>query len=104
MPGFRWRAGQDGRTNFEVEDYLFARGDDYARRHSPESFLCLSESIDLHRVDPRQIRVPVTLVAVVEDQLVPVEDMRELAAELAGRSRLDRDHSLLRTRCVSQGT
>jgi homoserine O-acetyltransferase/O-succinyltransferase len=87
-------AERDGsRTNFEVEDYLFARGDDYARRHSPESFLCLSESIDRYRADPRQIRAPVTLVAIVEDQLVPVEDIRELAAALGGRSRLIELHS-----------
>lgn len=83
----------DGRTDFAVEDYLFSRGDDYARRHSPESFLCLSESIDLHRMDPAQIRVPVTLVAVVEDQLVPLEDVRELAAGLGGTCRLFELHS-----------
>jgi homoserine O-acetyltransferase/O-succinyltransferase len=34
---------------FPVEQYLFARGSDYAARYRPESFLCLSESIDLHR-------------------------------------------------------
>lgn len=72
------------RPVFPVEEYLFARGDDYARRHSPESFLCLSESIDLHRIDPARIRVPVTLVAIAEDQLVPLSDIRELAAGLAG--------------------
>ncbi|MGH8250545.1 MAG: homoserine O-succinyltransferase MetX [Steroidobacteraceae bacterium] len=83
----------NGRTDFAVEDYLFARGEDYARRHTPESFLCLSESIDLHRVDPGKIRVPVTLVAICEDQLVPIEDMRELAASLAGPCRLIEIHS-----------
>jgi homoserine O-acetyltransferase len=83
----------DGRTDFAVEDYLFSRGDDYARRHSPESFLCLSESIDRYRVDPAQIRVPVTLVAIVEDQLVPLEDIRELAMGLGGIGRLIELHS-----------
>jgi homoserine O-acetyltransferase len=86
-------ARADRRTTFEVEDYLFSRGDDYARRHSPESFLCLSESIDLHRVDPAQVRVPVTLVAIIEDQLVTTEDIRELAAGLAGSCRLLELHS-----------
>jgi homoserine O-acetyltransferase len=85
--------GADGRTDFPVEDYLFARGDDYARRHSPESFLCLSESIDLHRVDPARIRVPVTLVAVAEDQLVTLEEVRELAHALAGPCELIELHS-----------
>lgn len=67
---------------FPVEEYLFARGADYAARHRPEAFLCLSESIDLHRVDTGRIFVPTTAVAVREDQLVPVADMRRLVARL----------------------
>jgi homoserine O-acetyltransferase len=85
--------GRDGQTGFPVENYLFARGDDYARRHTPESFLCLSESIDRHRVDPTRIHVPVTLVAIAEDQLVTLEEVRELAAALAGPSELIELHS-----------
>ena len=77
-----------GRATFPVEEYLFARGDDYAARYRPESFLCLSQSIDLQRVDPARVRVPAVLVAVVEDQLVTLEDMRELDATLAGPHRL----------------
>ncbi len=42
---------EDGQFVFPVEEYLFARGRDYAARYRPESFLCLSESIDLHAVD-----------------------------------------------------
>ncbi|HEV7986464.1 MAG TPA: homoserine O-succinyltransferase [Steroidobacteraceae bacterium] len=72
----------DGRFIFPVEQYLIARGRDYAARYLPESFLCLSESIDLHEVDARRIGVPTTLVAVREDQLVPIADMHELAARM----------------------
>jgi len=72
----------DGRFEFPVEQYLFARGREYAQRYQPESFLCLSESIDLHRVDAARIMVPTTAVAVREDQLVPIEDMRALASRL----------------------
>lgn len=72
----------DGRFQFPVESYLLARGDAYAATYAPEAFICLSESIDLHRIDPAKIRVPVTLVAVHEDQLVPLSDMRELAQRL----------------------
>jgi homoserine O-acetyltransferase len=72
----------DGRFVFPVEDYLFARGRDYAARYRPESFLCLSESIDLHAVDASRIATPTDLVAVREDQLVPVADMRALALKL----------------------
>ena len=67
---------------FPVERYLMARGSDYAARHRPESFLCLSESIDLHRVAADRIFVPTTAVAVQEDQLVPVADVRGMVARL----------------------
>jgi homoserine O-acetyltransferase len=65
-----------------VEEYLFARGAEYARTYRPESFVCLSESIDLHRVDTARIFAPVTAVAVREDQLVPLGDMRAMVARL----------------------
>ena len=71
-----------GRFVFPVEEYLFACGRKYAARHRTDSFLCLSESIDLHRVDAARIAVPTTVIAVREDQLVPIEDMRALAARL----------------------
>ena len=48
----------------------------------PASFVCLSESIDLHRVDAGRIFAPVTAIAVREDQLVPLGDMRAMVARL----------------------
>jgi homoserine O-acetyltransferase len=74
--------GDDGGFTFPVEEYLFARGADYATRYRPEAFLCLSESIDLHRVDASRICVPVAAVAIREDQLVPLADVRGLVARL----------------------
>jgi len=68
---------------FPVEEYLFSRGKDYAARYQPEAFLCLSESIDLHRIDATRVFVPATVVAVREDQLVPLADIRALAARLS---------------------
>jgi len=93
----RFAGGPDiegNRAVFPVERYLLARGDDYARRYAPGAFMCLSESIDLHRVDPESISVPTALVAVAEDQLVTLEEMRELEARLAGPRRLFEIHSL----------
>jgi homoserine O-acetyltransferase/O-succinyltransferase len=78
----------DGRFQFPVESYLLARGDAYAATYVPEAFVCLSESIDLHHVDPARIRVPVTLVAIIEDQLIPLADMRSLKARLGGQAAL----------------
>lgn len=73
---------EGGQVSFPVEQYLLARGAEFAARHTPESFLALSESIDLHRVDATRIFVPTTAVAVREDQLVPLCDMRALVARL----------------------
>jgi homoserine O-acetyltransferase len=83
----------DGVVRFPVENYLHARGDAYAARHLPAAFLCLSESIDLHVVDAGAISTPATLIAVSEDQLVPLADMQELAARLP-RARLQVIQSL----------
>jgi homoserine O-acetyltransferase/O-succinyltransferase len=73
---------QDDHFVLPVEEYLFARGAEYAQRYRPESFVCLSESIDLHRVDATRIFAPVTAIAVREDQLVPLGDMRAMVARL----------------------
>jgi homoserine O-acetyltransferase len=73
---------------FPVEQYLVSRGESYAAHYRPEAFVCLSESIDLHRVEPERITSPVTLVGVEEDQLVPLSDMRALRDRLAGTCRL----------------
>ena len=67
---------------FPVEEYLMSRGEDYAAKYQPDGFLCLSESIDLHRVDATRIFTPTTVVAVREDQLVPLADLRAMAARL----------------------
>ncbi len=73
---------------FPIEDYLFARGDDYVQKYRAETFLALSESIDLHRMDATRVRTPATLIAVREDQLVPFQDMQGLAARLNGPRQL----------------
>src|ERR1700736_4682441 len=76
------------RFRFPVEGYSFARGDDYVQKYRAESFLAVSESIDLHDVEAAQVRTPATLIAVREDQLVPFNDMQSLAARLGGPTRL----------------
>jgi homoserine O-acetyltransferase len=65
-----------------------SRGASYAAVYKPEAFVCLSESIDLHRVEPESIRVPTTLLGVQEDQLVPLADMRELRDRHGGNCSL----------------
>jgi homoserine O-acetyltransferase len=76
------------RFRFPIEQYLFARGDDYVQKYRAETFLVLSESIDLHQMDATKVHTPVTLIAVREDQLVPFHDMQALAARLNGPRQL----------------
>lgn len=64
----------NGRVRVAAEDYLDAAGAQYVARTPVTAFLRLSESIDLHRIDPQRIAVPTTVVAVEGDRLVPLAD------------------------------
>lgn len=64
----------NGRVRVAAEDYLDAAGAQYVARTPVTAYVRLSESIDLHRVDPADIRVPTLVVAVEGDRLVPLSD------------------------------
>lgn len=66
----------------EVLSYLESRGQEFIGRMSPQRYLTLSESIDLHGVNPQEVNVPTTIIGFRQDQLVPVEDLRYLAQHL----------------------
>lgn len=78
----------EGHVTFPAEEYVIARGRHYAERTAPKDFCALTLSLDLHAVTPEAIRVPTTLVGVVEDQLVAIERIRQLHRRLGGCSRL----------------
>jgi homoserine O-acetyltransferase len=69
---------RDGRYRFAEEDWLEAAGASFVRRFDAERFLALSESIDLHAIDPADVRVPTTLIGIASDRLVPLADLCEL--------------------------
>ncbi len=69
---------------FPVEGYLKAQGNKFTDRMSPERFLALSLSIDLHHVDATAITAPVTLIASTSDQIVPPGQMQRLAKKIPG--------------------
>ncbi|HEV8218293.1 MAG TPA: homoserine O-succinyltransferase [Gemmatimonadaceae bacterium] len=73
---------------FPVESYLSHHGERFAARWTPERFLALSLSGDLHRVDPRAIRTPAVIVAAEGDAIVPRQQLEDLVAHLAGPARL----------------
>ena len=78
--------GHDAR--FPVEDYLRHQGERFVSRCSPERFLALSLSLDLHHVDPSRIHTPATLIAAEGDTIVPLAQMEQLAARISAPSQL----------------
>ena len=64
----------NGRVRCAAEDYLDAAGAQYVARTPVTAYLRLSESIDLHRIDPALVQVPTVVVAVEGDRLVPLGD------------------------------
>lgn len=73
---------------YPVCEYLTARGAAYRTHTTPTRWLSLSDSIDRHAVTPEAITTPVTLVGFTSDRLVPIDDIRELAARLPTLFRL----------------
>jgi homoserine O-acetyltransferase len=69
-------------ARFAVEDYFDAVGPRFVARFTPTAYLRLSESIDLHHVEPDAVRVAVELIAVRQDQIVPLADLEALASLL----------------------
>jgi homoserine O-acetyltransferase len=69
-------------AEFDVDRYLRHAGERFAERMTPERFLALSLSADLHRVVPEQIDVRTTVIAAQGDTLVPASPLRELARRL----------------------
>ena len=99
---------ENGRATFPVEAYLRAHGERFAARFTPERFLALSLSADLHRVDPAAIRTPATIVAAEGDAIVPREQLATLVSRLAGPAQLvdlpsTRGHDAFLTEPVALG-
>ena len=68
------------RVRVGADDYLDHHGLRHGERMSATAYRRLSESIDLHNVEPATIEVPATFVAVDSDALVPAGDIEALAA------------------------
>jgi homoserine O-acetyltransferase len=81
---------QNGHVRVAAEDYLDAAGAKFVARIPAIAWLRLSESIDLHQVDPTLIQVTTLVVAVEGDRLVPLSDAVGLVEGLglAGRLRV----------------
>ncbi|TYT25684.1 homoserine O-succinyltransferase [Luteimonas viscosa] len=78
----------NGRVRVAAEDYLDAAGARFVARTPVNAWLRLSESIDLHRIDPSQVAVPTLVVAVEGDRLVPLSDSVALVEGLGHAGQL----------------
>ena len=72
----------DSLVQLPVDSYLDHHGSDFAANYTAESFMTMSQSLDLHSVDPLRIDSPCTLICFDTDTLVPPEDVRALAVAL----------------------
>lgn len=77
--GFRW----------PVQDWLELHGRRFVARFDARRYLELSESIDLHDIDPKSVRVPATLIGFTSDRLVPLTDLCELQQRLGAPASLE---------------
>ena len=75
-------------ATFDICDYLGSRGDVFAKITDAKRFLVMSESIDLHRIEPEQIKTPTLLMTAISDQIAPLSEVRELGHRLGGKSEL----------------
>lgn len=80
---------EHGRARCSAEDYLQVCGQRYVQRWNSTAFLRLSESIDLHQVDPANVAVPTTLFAVEQDWLAPAEQLQALREALPQPARCE---------------
>lgn len=90
--GHRFAGGaeyREGRFRLPVEGWLERHGRRFATRFDPRRYLALSESIDLHDVDPQSVRVPASLIGFASDRLVPLADLCELQRRLGAPASLE---------------
>jgi homoserine O-acetyltransferase len=75
---------ENGRVRVSADPYLDHHGRRHVERMSATAYRRLSESIDLHRVDPAGVHIPATFAAVDSDALVPADHVEALAAAVPG--------------------
>ncbi|HEX7339377.1 MAG TPA: homoserine O-succinyltransferase [Rhodanobacteraceae bacterium] len=84
----------DGHFQLPVESWLDHCGKKFAGHFDARRYLSLSESIDLHAVDPATVHTPATLIGFASDRLVPLSDLCELQHGLGASASLEVVESL----------
>ena len=78
---------EGGSPHFAVEKYLKVQGENFSRRFDGRAFAMLSQSLDLHDIDPALIHLPTTVVSIDSDTLVPPWLIAEMVRRLPGTGR-----------------
>jgi homoserine O-acetyltransferase/O-succinyltransferase len=71
-----------------VLGWLAAHGERFVSRFSASSFLCLSRSLDHHLCAPETIQARTTMVAIIEDLLVPISLARDFVRRIGPHAEL----------------
>ncbi|ACV27025.1 homoserine O-succinyltransferase MetX [Kangiella koreensis] len=87
------RVINDQTLTFELVDYLKHHGEKFADQFDIERYHSLSQSIDLHKVNPKDIHAHALFVAIDSDRLVPAHLIKECADSCAGKSHIKTIHS-----------
>lgn len=84
----RFAAATPAQQQSGLLTYFQHQGDKLARQFEGERYLSLSSSLDQHLVNPCHIQCRVDLIGVSSDTLVPLAQLRELAASMKPHARL----------------
>jgi homoserine O-acetyltransferase len=80
---------RDGEFRLPVQDWLEHHGRRFGAHFGAQRYLALSESIDLHDVDPESVHTPTALIGFASDRLVPLADLCELQQRLGAPASLE---------------
>lgn len=80
---FDHRPGKKAGDPYSVCDYLIARGEAYDM--AAERYVALSDSIDRHCVEAREIKTPALFIAVSSDRLAPSQETARFASAIGAR-------------------
>ncbi len=81
------------KLSYELVDYLKYQGEKFAAKFDIERYRSLSQSIDLHKVEPKGIVTDALFIGIDSDELVPAELVKETATSCRGNTQFQIIHS-----------
>lgn len=80
-------------VTFDVINYLKYQGEKFANTFNIEKYRSLSQSIDLHKINPKDIHTKGLFIGIDSDRLVPPQLVEECATSCKGQSDFKLIHS-----------